>query len=64
MPETGINFQEEEGEMFEEIKIDSRTSLQEISMFPSLRKLQRQKQHLAQDRKGKGRCSAVQMAYH
>lgn len=43
MPETGINFQDEEGEMIKEIKINSRTSHQEIAMFTSLRKLQRQK---------------------
>lgn len=53
MPETGINFQKEEGEMFKEIKINSRTSHKEIAMFPSLRKLQRQKWHPAQ-RKGNG----------
>lgn len=53
MPETGINFQKEEGEMFKEIKINRRTSHKEIAMFPSLRKLQRQKWHPAQ-RKGNG----------
>ena len=51
IPETGINFQKEEGEIFKEIKINSRTSHQEITMFPGHRKLQRQKWHPAQSLK-------------
>lgn len=55
MPETSINFQKEEGEMFKEIKINRRTSHQEIAMFPSLRKLERQKWHPAQSLWGNGK---------
>lgn len=51
MPETSINFQKEEEEIFKEIKINSRTSHQEITMSPSHRKLQRQKWHPAQSLK-------------
>lgn len=52
MPEMGINFQKKEEEIVKEIKINSRTSHQEIAMVPSLKKLQRQKRPLAQGLKG------------
>ena len=59
MPETGINFQKEEGDMFKKIiknllLIYNRTSYQEIAIFPSLRKLQSQKWHPARSPKGNG----------
>lgn len=45
----------EEGKMFKEIKINSRPSHQEIAMFPSLRKFQRQKWHPSQSLRGNGK---------
>ena len=54
MPETSINFQKKQEEIFKDLKINSGTSHQEISMFPNLRKLESQKWPPAQGLKGNG----------